>query len=59
MSNPKIVWSDDVNIDMYKPDYIAPKCVVGLDRDGVIIKDTGYKIEKNHFVYSGICKKCK
>ena len=25
----------------------------------LIIKDTGYKIEKNHFVYSGICKKCK
>ena len=36
MSNPKIVWSDDVNVDFYKPEYIAPKCVVGLDRDGVI-----------------------
>ena len=48
MSNPKIVWSDDVNIDMYKPDYIAPKCVVGLDRDGVINKDIGdyvYKVD--------------
>ena len=48
MNNPKIVWSDDVNIDMYKPDYIAPKCVVGLDRDGVINKDIGdyvYKVD--------------
>ena len=25
----------------------------------LITKDTGYKIEKNHFVYSGTCKKCK
>ena len=25
----------------------------------LITKDTGYKIEKNHFVYSGKCKKCK
>ncbi len=25
----------------------------------LIIKDTGYQIEKNHFVYSGKCKKCK
>jgi len=25
----------------------------------LIAKDTGYKIEKNHFVYSGKCKKCK
>ena len=39
MSNPKIVWSDDVNVDFYKPEYIAPKCVVGLDRDGVFTKD--------------------
>ncbi len=52
MNNPKIVWSDDVNIDMYKPDYIAPKCVVGLDRDGVINKDIGdyvYKVEDWEF----------
>lgn len=52
MSNPKIVWSDDVNIDLYKPDYIAPKCVVGLDRDGVINKDIGdyvYKVEDWEF----------
>lgn len=46
MSNPKIVWSDDVNIDFYKPDYIAPKCVVGLDRDGVINKDIGDYVYK-------------
>ena len=25
----------------------------------LITNDTGYKIEKNHFVYSGRCKKCK
>jgi Fur family ferric uptake transcriptional regulator len=25
----------------------------------LIAKDSGYKIEKNHFVYSGKCKKCK
>ncbi len=25
----------------------------------LISKDTGYKIDKNHFVYSGNCKKCK
>ena len=52
MNNPKIVWSNDVNIDMYKPDYIAPKCVVGLDRDGVINKDIGdyvYKVEDWEF----------
>ena len=52
MSNPKIVWSEDVNIDLYKPDYVAPKCVVGLDRDGVINKDIGdyvYKVEDWEF----------
>ena len=52
MSDPKIVWSDDVNIDVYKPDYIAPKCVVGLDRDGVINKDIGdyvYKVDDWEF----------
>lgn len=52
MSDPKIVWSDDVNIDFYKPDYIAPKCVVGLDRDGVINKDIGdyvYKVDDWEF----------
>ena len=25
----------------------------------LISKDTNYEIEKNHFVYSGFCKKCK
>ena len=52
MSDPKIVWSDDVNVDFYKPDWIAPKCVVGLDRDGVInkdIKDYVYKVEDWEF----------
>ena len=37
---------------MYKPDYIAIKCVVGLDRDGVINKDIGdyvYKVEDWEF----------
>jgi len=46
MSSPKITWSDDVNIDLYKPDYIAPKCVVGLDRDGVINVDIGDYVYK-------------
>tara|TARA_B100001057_G_scaffold64039_3_gene57590 strand:- start:7672 stop:8307 length:636 start_codon:yes stop_codon:yes gene_type:complete len=52
MSDPKIVWSDDVNIDVYRPDYVAPKCVVGLDRDGVINKDIGdyvYKVDDWEF----------
>jgi D,D-heptose 1,7-bisphosphate phosphatase len=52
MSDPKIVWSNDVNIDFYKPDYIAPKCVVGLDRDGVInkdIRDYVYKVDDWEF----------
>ena len=46
MSSPKITWSNDVNIDFYKPDYIAPKCVVGLDRDGVINVDIGDYVYK-------------
>ena len=53
MSNdPKIVWSDDVDIEFYKPGYIAPKCVVGLDRDGVINVDIGdyvYKVDDWEF----------
>lgn len=52
MSDPKIIWSDEVDIDFYKPGYIAPKCVVGLDRDGVINVDTGdyvYKVEDWEF----------
>lgn len=39
MSKPRILWSNDVNIDAYKEGYIAPKCVIGLDRDGVINVD--------------------
>ena len=41
----EISWSDDYDPS---PNYIAPKCVVGLDRDGVINKDLGtycYKIK--------------
>tara|TARA_B110000503_G_scaffold143735_1_gene247792 strand:+ start:6202 stop:6831 length:630 start_codon:yes stop_codon:yes gene_type:complete len=52
MSDPKIVWSNEVDIDFYKPSYVAPKCVVGLDRDGVINKDLGsycYKIDDFEF----------
>ena len=52
MSSPRITWSNDVDIDWYKPDYIAPKCVIGLDRDGVINKDLGtycYKIDDFEF----------
>lgn len=33
-----IYWGED---PMSSPDYIAPKCVVGLDRDGVINRDLG------------------
>lgn len=46
MSNYKIVWSDEVKKQEYVPVYdnlnnIAPKCIVGLDRDGVINVDRG------------------
>lgn len=34
----EIYWGEDV---MSSPDYIAPKCVIGLDRDGVINVDRG------------------
>jgi len=33
-----ISWSDDYDSS---PNYIAPKCVIGLDRDGVINEDLG------------------
>ena len=33
-----IYWGED---PMSTPDYIAPKCVIGLDRDGVINVDRG------------------
>lgn len=33
-----IYWGQD---PMAKPDYIAPKCMIGLDRDGVINRDLG------------------
>ena len=46
MSNYNIVWSNEVKKQEYVPVYdnihnIAPKCVVGLDRDGVINVDRG------------------
>ncbi len=31
-----IYWGED---PMSSPDYVAPKCVIGLDRDGVINRD--------------------
>jgi len=33
-----IYWGEDL---LSSPDYIAPKCVIGLDRDGVINVDRG------------------
>ncbi len=36
---------------------ISDKTMIKVNE--LIAKDSGYKIEKNHFVYSGICKKCK
>lgn len=46
MSDYKIVWSNEVKKPEYVPVYdnlhnIAPRCVVGLDRDGVINVDRG------------------
>jgi len=44
----EIYWGDESQ----QPNYIAPKCVVGLDRDGVInvdISDYVYKIEDFEF----------
>lgn len=44
-AQPRIVWSGG---EQSSPDYIAPKCVIGLDRDGTINRDLGtycYKIE--------------
>jgi D-glycero-D-manno-heptose 1,7-bisphosphate phosphatase len=41
----EIFWGDD---PLQAPNYIPPKCVVGLDRDGVINRDLGtycWKIE--------------
>lgn len=50
MSQPRILWSNDVNIDSFKEGYIAPKCVIGLDRDGVINVDRGtYTWKKEDF----------
>ena len=55
MSNYKISWSEgyqpdivEEQIPFYNEVNIAPKCVVGLDRDGVINVDRGtytYKVE--------------
>ena len=54
-------WGDPVNIQstyyepqhdyMQDPEYIAPKCVIGLDRDGVINVDRGqYTYSINDFI---------
>lgn len=48
MSNPKIVWSNDV---AKKISNFGKKCVVGLDRDGVINVDLGtYVKDPNDFI---------
>lgn len=35
-----IYWGG-ADVDMQSPEYVAPKCVVGLDRDGVLNVDRG------------------
>lgn len=45
MNQPTIVWTGG---EQSLPGYIAPKCVIGLDRDGTINRDLGtycFKIE--------------
>ena len=38
---PTIIWSGEIN-DVYNTtDNIAPKCVIGIDRDGVLNRDLG------------------
>lgn len=42
---PYVLWSDN---NKFSPNYIAPKCVIGIDRDGTINRDLGtycYKVE--------------
>jgi D-glycero-D-manno-heptose 1,7-bisphosphate phosphatase len=41
MSQPNIVWSGKEDLSYMDPNWIAPKCVIGLDRDGVINIDRG------------------
>jgi len=38
MNQPTILWSGG---EKSSPNYIAPKCVIGLDRDGTINRDLG------------------
>lgn len=50
MSNPKILWSGEDDLSYLDPEYKAPKCVIGLDRDGVINVDRGeYTWKKEDF----------
>ena len=47
MNQPRIRWSSEYESPK---SYIAPKCVIGLDRDGVINKDIGdYVYKKEDF----------
>ena len=41
-----IYWGEDAASSL---DYIAPKCVIGLDRDGVINVDKGYVFKVSDF----------
>lgn len=47
MSN--IVWSGKEDLNYLSPDFQAPKCVIGLDRDGVLNEDIGYVTKPEDF----------
>jgi D-glycero-D-manno-heptose 1,7-bisphosphate phosphatase len=38
-NKPYIIWTDETN--KFSPNYLAPKCVIGIDRDGTINRDLG------------------
>jgi D-glycero-D-manno-heptose 1,7-bisphosphate phosphatase len=40
-----IYWGG-ADVDMHSPEYVAPKCVIGLDRDGTINEDLGTYVTK-------------
>ena len=45
-----IVWSGKDDLSYMDPNWIAPRCVIGLDRDGVINENVeGYCIRKEDF----------
>lgn len=45
-----IVWSGKDDLSYLDPNWIAPRCVIGLDRDGVINENVeGYCIRKEDF----------